>query len=98
LARQFYCRANFTRPGRSTQMPDEEIPDELICHQDDVSVSPDDPRCFHPSSLCPFRDHCEVIRAARRKRRLAEDNPDQRSTSDTPESDGSSKTEAGPDS
>ena len=57
-------------------MPDDEIPDELICHQDDVSVSSDDPRCLHPSSLCPFRDHCEVARAVRKKRRLAEDNPD----------------------
>ncbi len=67
-------------------MPDEEIPDELICYQDDVSVSSDDPRCLHPSSLCPFRDNCEVIRAARRKRRLAENAPNQSSTSDTTES------------
>jgi hypothetical protein len=56
--------------------PDEEIPEELICHKDDVSVSPQDPRCLHPSSVCPFRDQCEVVRAARKKRRLAENDPD----------------------
>ncbi len=79
-------------------MPDEEIPDELICYQDDVSVSSDDPRCLHPSSLCPFRDNCEVIRAARRKRRLAEKSPNQSSTSDTTESNEASESETGPDS
>lgn len=43
----------------------------LVCMRDNVSVSPEDPQCPHPSSSCPFRELCEVRDAMRQKRRLA---------------------------
>jgi hypothetical protein len=43
--------------------------DALTCMNDNVSVPADDPRCLHPSGFCRFRDFCEVLEAARRKRR-----------------------------
>ncbi|MFH1922313.1 MAG: hypothetical protein ABIP48_20820 [Planctomycetota bacterium] len=44
-------------------------PDALLCTNDNVSVSAEDPKCLHPSSLCRFRDFCEVLEAARKKKR-----------------------------
>lgn len=48
---------------------DKEDSDTLACMHDNVSVSADDPICLHPSSFCRFREFCEVIEAARKKRR-----------------------------
>jgi len=47
----------------------EESSDSLVCMQDNVSVSADDPRCLHPSSYCRMREFCEVIEAVRKRRR-----------------------------
>jgi hypothetical protein len=44
-------------------------PDELlICMRDNVSASPEDPQCSHPSSACPFRELCPIREAMRRNR------------------------------
>ncbi|NQU19997.1 MAG: hypothetical protein HQ567_01845 [Candidatus Nealsonbacteria bacterium] len=53
----------------------------LICLCDNVSVSVERVECLHPSSLCRFREFCEVIdamRAAKRAEReaTAEDSAD----------------------
>jgi hypothetical protein len=43
--------------------------DALTCISDNVSVPADDPKCLHPSSFCQFRELCEVVEAARKKKR-----------------------------
>jgi len=48
---------------------DAESADALVCMADNVSVRPDDPQCLHPSGFCRFRDFCQVLEAARKKRR-----------------------------
>ena len=49
--------------------PGEDGSETLLCMLDNVAVSAEDPRCLHPSSLCRFREFCEVILAARKKKR-----------------------------
>ncbi len=41
----------------------------LVCMRENIAVSPEEPQCLHPSSACPFREHCLVRDAIRRKRR-----------------------------
>jgi hypothetical protein len=48
---------------------DADRPEPLYCANDNVPVPADNPKCLHPSSYCPFRDLCEVVEAARKKRR-----------------------------
>ncbi|HYW81247.1 MAG TPA: hypothetical protein VE890_16810 [Thermoguttaceae bacterium] len=43
--------------------------DELTCVRDNATVSAEEPRCPHPSTVCPFRELCEVIDAIRKRRR-----------------------------
>jgi hypothetical protein len=37
----------------------------LVCVCDNVAVSPEDPRCQHPSSQCAYRELCPVRDAIR---------------------------------
>jgi hypothetical protein len=50
-------------------------PEPLTCVRDNQPVSSDEPQCPHPSSVCPFRELCEVKDAIRRKRRGQEGRP-----------------------
>ncbi len=42
---------------------------DLVCIRDNTTVPADNPICLHPSSLCEFREFCEVIEAIRKKKR-----------------------------
>ena len=54
---------------KAPMKPEDENSNELTCPRDETTVPADDPRCLHPSSLCEFREFCEIIDAMSRKRR-----------------------------
>jgi hypothetical protein len=41
----------------------------LFCQRDRTAVRADAPQCLHPSSVCDFREFCEVAEALREKGR-----------------------------
>ena len=49
--------------------PDGKSSDPLHCARDNTPVDDEYPRCLHPSSVCDFRELCNVMDAIRRKHR-----------------------------
>ena len=45
----------------------------LLCVRDNTTVPADAPECLHPSSFCEFREFCQVVEAARQKRRSTDE-------------------------
>jgi len=56
-------------PPTSPDIDNHDDPGPCYCMRDDVSVSAEAPRCPHPTSACPSREHCAVREAMRRKAR-----------------------------
>ena len=54
----------------SDAKPDAARRDEpLVCMKDTVAVARDRLRCLHPSSVCRFRDWCEIVAIVRAEKK-----------------------------